>query len=82
MGNRRDWDMDHSLKTAYPNKTVSRLKLPLRLLAIVDQRKPSAPSSTELSLEAEGHDTLGVGFELGSELLVQLDLGDLIPCGV
>jgi len=64
------------------NQPISGLKLFLRLLVIVDQRKSGALPSTKVCLEAESNDTSLVGLVEGSELLRELVLWDIRPGGV
>jgi hypothetical protein len=63
--------MDHRTATiaAYPDQPISRFKLFLRRLIIVDQGKPSAPSPTKLSPKAERDHPVLVGLVKGSEFL-------------
>jgi hypothetical protein len=65
------WDATHS------NQPIPRLKLLLRCLIVINQSKASAPSTTKVSLETEGHDTGLVGLVERGKLLCEIDLGDI-----
>lgn len=64
---------------ASPNQSVLGLKLPLRLLVVVDQRKACAASTTELRPEAERNHARLFGLVDFGELLRELGLGDVCP---
>ena len=66
----------------HSDQPISRLKLFLRLLIVVDQHEPGAPSTTKVCLEAKGNDTSLVGLVEGSELLGEFALGDIRSGGV
>jgi len=61
----------------HPNQPISGLKLFLRLLVVVDQRKSCTPSTTKVCLEAKGDDATLFGLVEGSELLREFALWDI-----
>lgn len=56
---------------------MPRLKLLLRCLVIIYQGEPGAPAATKVCAEAEGDNTLLVGFVHSSKLLGQFSVRDI-----
>lgn len=72
----------HQTKGTHSDETVSGFELLLGSLIIVDQSKSSAPSSTKLCSETEGHDAGLVGFVKSSQLLGEVGSRDIGAAGV
>ena len=66
-----------TLSSTHPYQPVSRLKLLLRRLVVVDQRESRAPSSTKLCAEAKGNNAILVGLVQSRKLLLELSLGNI-----
>ena len=60
----------------YPHQAISRFKLLLRLLAIINQREARAPTATKVCFESKRNDAGLVGLVLLGELFGQLVSGD------
>jgi hypothetical protein len=69
-------------RDTHSNQPISWLKLFLRLLIVVDQRKSGALSTTKVCLKAEGNDASLVGLVEGSELLRKFALWNIRSGGV
>ena len=60
----------------HPHQAVFGFKLPLHLLAIIDQREARAPATTKVCLESKGDDAGLVGLVDRRELFGHLGPGD------
>jgi len=76
---RRLFDLGRQLGA---NEPVLRLKLFLRRLVVVDQRKAGTPPATKLCPETKGDDTVLVGLVESGEFLRQVCLGDVWTRGM
>jgi hypothetical protein len=63
-------------ESTHPHEPVTGLEALLALLVIVHQTETGGAAATELGLEAEDDDTLGVGLVDGSKLLTKLGTRD------